>query len=111
LSLPYFLYDHSFSCGVEGDMEVTEVPEGFQAVSEACKKHKVPMIVGADKDSVEQRLKDGYRILISGSDLHAPGSLREVYERMREVRKQSGALCTVPAWTILPTTLAISRAI
>ncbi|HQP99795.1 MAG TPA: aldolase/citrate lyase family protein [bacterium] len=81
------LYDYSFSCGVEGDMKDPEVMEGFQAVSEACKKHNVPLIVGADDKSVEQRLKDGYRILISGIDLQAPRSLREVYKRMQELKK------------------------
>jgi len=73
--------------GTDRDMKQPEVLEGFQAVSEACKKHNAPLIVGADDRSVEQGLRDGYRILLSGIDVRAAGSLRQMYERMREMKK------------------------
>ncbi len=76
------LYDYSFSCGAQGNMEAAAVKKAFDKAAAACQKRDIPMIVSADPKNVNDRLQSGFKMLIVGSDTKPSNNIQEVYKKV-----------------------------
>ena len=57
--------DMSVAMGKRGNAADPEVQEALLRVLDACKEFGVPCAVGATADDVEQRIEQGFRIIIA----------------------------------------------
>jgi 4-hydroxy-2-oxoheptanedioate aldolase len=60
--------DYSFTIGRPHDKTHPQVKEAEKKVKESCKRHGVNFIEWVDETDVKQRLDEGYKILVIGSD-------------------------------------------
>ncbi len=57
--------DMSISMGKRGDQSDPDVQEGVRKVLDACKEFDVPCAIGVTVDKVEQRIEQGFRIIVA----------------------------------------------
>ena len=60
--------DYSFTIGRPADKHHPQVTEAERKVKDSCKRHGIHFIEWVDETDVKQRLDEGYKILVIGSD-------------------------------------------
>jgi len=79
-------YDYSFSCGYPGDMEAEPVLEARRVIVEACKRRGVPFVAFANPENAEQLIRDGFKILLSDSDIRPSDVVSGVVEKVKKMK-------------------------
>ncbi|MDA2925984.1 aldolase/citrate lyase family protein [Acidobacteria bacterium AH-259-G07] len=60
--------DYSFSIGRPNDTTHPQVQAAFRKVKDACDRRDIPLIVWADETNIQQRIDQGYKMLVIGTD-------------------------------------------
>ena len=60
--------DYSLSIGLPNQTSHPEVRAAWQRVKRACGRRNIPFIMWADETNIDERIAEGYRMLIIGSD-------------------------------------------
>lgn len=79
-------YDYSFNCGHPGDVNAAPVLQAKKEVADACKRHNVPFVAFANPDNTEALVKDGFRILLSDSDIRPSAVVTGVIEKVKSLK-------------------------
>lgn len=58
--------DLSTDMGLAGQPNHPRVEEGVQAILKACKDNDVPCCIGVNEQNIEQRMEQGFRIILAG---------------------------------------------
>jgi len=79
-------YDYSFSSGRYGDSRHGEVLAAWGKIKSACERSGVPLVGFADPTNVLDRMRQGYRMLLIGSDVDHSGGHGKVLDTLRKAK-------------------------
>ncbi|MBN1418704.1 MAG: hypothetical protein JXP34_07990 [Planctomycetes bacterium] len=87
-------YDYSFSSGRYGDSGHMDVLAAWGKLKAACDRSGVPLVGFADRTNVLERVRQGYRMLLIGSDVDhtgGPGKVLDILRRAGEAESGTAA--------------------
>jgi 4-hydroxy-2-oxoheptanedioate aldolase len=77
-------YDYSFSSGNFGNTKAASVTEALNKVKKSCDGVGMPFVGFADPENITEMLKEGYKMLLIGSDVDKSGGASRVLDHLRE---------------------------